>query len=151
MNIDFTKCLVSWQGHGVRFLYPDIWQLIEQPDGTDIVINVECSATSFWTLRILPDCPPPPQVMESCVTAFRDEYDDIEVDKPTAMLAEMPAVARDLTFFCVELLNSVSLRCVRATDFTLLVWWQGTHHEQAECQAVFEQMTESLRADCLMD
>lgn len=151
MTIELKDCLAHYKDHGVVFVYPDIWQLQEQMDDEDVIIQVSASETCFWTLRILPGCPAPPQVVNSCVTAFEEEYDDLEVAETSCSLAEMPAFSRDLDFFCLELTNSVGLRSVRTNDFTLLVWWQGTQHELAEFRPIIEQMTLSVRTEQLMD
>ncbi len=151
MTIDFQNCLVEYAKHGVQFSYPDIWEIDEQLDGTDIVITVSSVGTCFWTLRILHGSPPPPQAVESCVEAFKDEYEDVEVTEPDCAVAEMPAYSRDLEFVCMELTNTAALRSVRTTDFTLLVWWQGTDHELEECRVMLDHMTDSIRAVTLID
>ena len=150
MTIDFQDCLVPWHNYGIQFSYPGIWEIDEEHDGDDVIVTITANETCFWTLRILPGCPPPPQVVESCVEAFREEYDEIDVDAPSVKLAEMPAYARDVEFFCMELMNKASLRSVRTTDFTLLVWWQGTHHELTENQPMLDHISQSLRADSLL-
>lgn len=145
MSIDFENCLVPYSEHGISFSWPDIWELEEQADGDDIMISLTSAGTAFWTLRILPECPPPPQVVDSCVAAFREEYEDIEEERPECRLAEMPAYARDLRFFYMELMNMVGLRSVRTSEFTLLVWWQGTDHELEECCPLLDHLTNSVR------
>ncbi|MEO2016857.1 MAG: hypothetical protein ABGZ53_21075 [Fuerstiella sp.] len=151
MNIDFHDCLAPYNDHGVMFLYPDIWQLDEETDGQDIMITVSTAGICFWTLRIIPTSPAPPQAVETCVTAFQEEYDDAEVENVNSMLAEMPAYSRDVTFFCMELLNTAALRSVRTSDFTLLVWWQATSQELDDLRPMLDEMTESVRATALMD
>ena len=151
MNIDFNDCIVPYSNHGVVFLYPDIWQLEEETEGEDVIITVSTTGTCFWTLRILSASPPPPQVVESCVTAYQEEYEDAEFENVSCQLAEMPAYARDVNFFCMELMNMAALRSVRTSDFTLLVWWQGTSDDLEELRPVLEQMTESVRATALLD
>ena len=151
MNLDLSDCIVPYNKHGVVFLYPDIWQIEEETDGEDVIITVSSTGTCFWTLRIIQTSPAPPQAVESCVTAFQEEYEDAEVEQVNAALAEMPAYSRDVSFFCMELLNTAALRSVRTSDFTLLVWWQATSAELDELRPVLDQMTESVRATALMD
>lgn len=145
MNFDFRDCLTEYHSHGVSFSYPGQWTLEEQQDGNDVLLTVSVGNTCFWLLRILPECPPPPQVVDSCVRGFREEYEDVEVEKTEDKLAEMPAVARDLQFFCLELVNSAALRSVRTSTATLLVWWQGTDHELRDVQEQFRFITSSVR------
>ena len=151
MPIDFQDCLVRYSNHGIQFDYPDIWAIEEQAADGDVLITVSGSETCFWTVRIMASCPPPPQVVESCVTAFEEEYEDAEVEQIEGKLAEMPAVARHVTFFCMDLMNAANLRSVRTSEFTLLVWWQGTHHELAENQPILDHLTHSLRSQQLLD
>ena len=120
-------------------------------DGRDIVVSVSSERTCFWTVRIFVDAPPPPGVVQSCLAAFGEEYDDCEVTSVHSRLVEMPAFGRDVQFSCLDFLNTVALRSVRTTCFTLLVWWQGTDDEVAEYQNLLEQMTQSLRVMDLSD
>jgi hypothetical protein len=153
MNLPIEASLVQFQNHGVRFHYPDIWQLEEagNDDDDDIVITVSGDGTCFWSIHILSNSPPPPQVVESCVAAFTDEYDDAEATATERWLAEMPAYARDVEFSCYELMNTSSMQSVRTSDFTLLVLWQGTDHELEEYRPILDAMTDSVRADSLQD
>lgn len=147
MKIEFQDCLAGYHKHGISFQYPDFWEMSEQTDGTDILVTVAADDTCFWMIRILPGCPPPPQVVESCLEAFREEYEEVDVSESDVTLAEMPAYARDVDFYCMELMNSAKFRCVRTTDFTLLAWWQGTFHELEQRQPILEHMMNSVRAD----
>ena len=145
MNRPVESSLLPYEEHDIRFLRPDIWEFEEVKDGDDIILTVSGENTCFWTLRILPECPAPTDAIESCVAAFRDDYDDIDVNPVETRLAGMPAVAREVEFECLELLNTVGLYSVRTADLTLLVWWQGTDHDLAEYRNLLDQMTQSVR------
>lgn len=151
MTIDFQDVLVPYHNHGLRFEYPDIWEFNEHTIEGDVMLSVAASDTSFWLLRIIADCSPPPQVIQSCLEAFKEEYDDLEVERPDTSLAQMPASALDASFFCMDLMNSVGLRSVRTAEFTLLVWWQSTQLELEENEVVFEHMTRSVQIDSMLD
>lgn len=148
---ELSGCLKRYESHGVLFDYPDFWEMAEQhePDG-DIIVTVSADGTCFWTLRILPSCPAPPDVVRSCVDAFREEYEDVEESPSSQTLAEMPAHTRELNFTCFELINTAVLSSVRTMEFTLLVWWQGTDHELAETRGILDHMTGSLRVISLI-
>lgn len=151
MSFEFQDVLVPYRKNGVYFEYPDIWELTEQVVDNDTVISVSASETCFWLLRIVSDCSPPPQVVEACMSAFREEYDDLEEDTPDTSLAEMPAAAADATFFCMDMMNSIGLRSVRTMDFTLLLWWQSTHLELEENQDALQHMSQSVRLESMLD
>jgi len=149
--MSIESSLQPFQKHGVQFLYPDIWELDETEDADAVIVTISSDGTCFWAIHILGNCPPPPQVVDSCVEAFKEEYDDAEASVVDSRLAEMPAYARDMEFSCYELMNTASLQSVRTADFTLLVLWQGTDHELSEYRHVLEFMTSSVRADSLID
>ena len=151
MTFDFQDCLTAYAKHGLSFPYPDIWEAHEEAEGNDITISLAPCATSFWTLRIMHECPPPPQVVESCVAAFKEEYDEAEVSESKVIISGMPAFCRDLEFACLELMNSVGLASVRTSEFTILVWWQGTDLELEEFRPIFDHMTRSIQIDALID
>ena len=88
---EFQQCFVTYEKHGVVFKYPDVWELIEQQDDDDVLLTVAADDSCFWTLRILPQGPPPPQVVDSCVEAFRDEYEEVDIEQEELLLGEMPA------------------------------------------------------------
>lgn len=139
------ELLATWQGHGVCFQYPDIWELTEDVDGDDVIVTVAADDSCFWILRILAESPRPSDVLTSCLDAFRDEYEDVEIREVATRLADMPAQGRELEFSCYELLNTAELRCVRTLSATLLAWWQATDHELATVRAHFDRMSASVR------
>lgn len=145
MSPDEAVCLVPYEGHGVRFEYPGFWELSEEVDDQDVMITISADNTCFWMLRILSGCPRPDEVVNSCVEAFKEEYDDPEVTETGGVLAEMPAYCREVEFSCLELLNSVFLSSVRSSRMTLLAWWQGTDHELESTRSLFDRITQSVR------
>ena len=145
MSANDVSCLVPYERHGVTFEYPGYWELTEEAEDADILITVSGDTSCFWALRILHGCPRPDEVVNSCVEAFREEYDDMEVTDAGGVLAEMPAVCRELEFSCFELLNSVSLSSVRSSRMTLLAWWQGTDHELTDVRQILDRITQSVR------
>lgn len=147
MTIDFRDVLTEFHGHGLSFAYPDIWQIaVEETEG-DVIITITASETCFWLLRLLRSCPTPPEVVESCLIGFRDEYDEVEETVPDTSVCDLPAAAADVSFVCMDLLNSAALRSVRTLHQTLLVWWQSSESELEEAQPIFDHMTDSLTLD----
>ncbi|MEJ7590568.1 MAG: hypothetical protein WKF77_03410 [Planctomycetaceae bacterium] len=145
MSLNDASCLVPYEGHGITFEYPGYWEISEEVDDTDVLITVLTDNSCFWALRILHGCPRPDEVVNSCIEAFKEEYDEAEVTESGGVLAEMPAFCREVEFSCFELLNSVALSSVRSSKMTLLVWWQGTDHELESTRPILDRMTQSVR------
>ena len=136
--------LETYRGHGVEFQYPEHWELDEQESGGQISITVASPGTSFWSLSLFPGDPRPDDLVESALSAFRDEYDELDV-YPTPAGAPPGAVARDLEFVCLELINSAFVRAFRVGRRTALVLYQGNDRELEQTRDALEAISRSLR------
>jgi hypothetical protein len=133
-----------YNSHGVRFRYPNDWNISEQSDEGRISITVSSPRTSFWTVSVFPDGPEPRDVVEAVLDAFREEYPELDIYAATAKLCDRRAVAKNIEFVCLELLNSAWVRAVRTPHGTILVLYQGTDAEIDETGSTLERMTRSL-------
>jgi len=127
-----------YAAHGVRFRYPDDWDLTEQQTESNVTITVSSQETSFWSLTLFFDRLQPEQVLETALDAFRNEYDDIDVYPAETMLGRVGNLARDVEFVCLELINGAFLRVFRTGRFTAVVLYQGTDHELKETREMLE-------------
>jgi hypothetical protein len=133
-----------YEGHGVRFGYPAYWELTEQEDEEAISITVASPETSFWSISLFQDGPPPQRVLDSAVEAFREEYAEVDVYASAARTGQRPGVARDLDFVCFELINSAFLRAFQTERFTVLVLYQGFDGELEMTRPLLEAISASL-------
>lgn len=140
-----------FEGHGIRFEYPDDWILHEQSSPDEVTLTVQSPDTSFWSLTLLFDRPDPLRVIESALDTFREEYTEIDVYPSNVRLNDQPAEAQELDFVCHDLIGSAFLRAVAAPDFTLLVLYQGPDLELDEMQPLMEKICQSLRWEAESD
>jgi hypothetical protein len=133
-----------FEGHGIRFEYPDDWILHEQSSPEELTLTVHSPDTSFWSLTLLFDRPEPRRVIDSVLDTFREEYSEIDVYPSDARLADQPTEACDLDFVCHDLIGSAFLRAVAGPDFTLLVLYQGADLELDDTQPLLEKVCRSL-------
>jgi hypothetical protein len=134
----------EYANHGVRFRYPAEWEVSEQRDASQVSITVSSPHTSFWTVTLLADRPDPNDIVAAVLDAFEEEYDELDVYPARAVIDRHAAVARDIDFVCLELLNVARVRAFRTPQFTVMVLYQGTDNEIAESGQTLEQMTKSL-------
>lgn len=139
----------SYQGYGVRFRFPESWEVSEERSGGDVSIAVNSPETSFWSVTLCFDKPAPERLMSSAVQAFQEEYENPDVYPVEAEVCHRRALGRDIEFFCFELLNSAYLRAFRAGRFTALILYQGTDHELQETRETMEEISRSL--ECVED
>jgi len=136
-----------YEGHGIRFRYPAYWELTEQEDQESTSITVASPETSFWSISLFCDRPPPQQVVDSAVEAFREEYEEVDIYPAEAGAGDRPGVGRDVDFVCFELINSAFLRAFQTERFTVLVLYQGFDGELAEARPLLEAISASLTVD----
>ena len=133
-----------YQARGVQFQYPADWDLSEQTDGPETTITVSNLETSFWSLTVFADQPSPEAVIESALEAYREEYDELDIYPTEISICNREAIARDLEFVCLELINTAFLRSTVIGNSTVLVLFQATDHELNDTRSIFEQISASL-------
>lgn len=133
-----------FEGHGIRFEYPDNWTLHEQASPEEITLTVHASDTSFWSLTLILDRPDPQRVLDSVLKAFREEYSEIDVYSRDLRINDQPSSSCELDFVCHELIGKAFLSAIESPDFTLLVLSQGSDLELGELQPQLEKITGSL-------
>ncbi len=151
MSKEAEILLAEYSGHGVSFVYPGYWELSEESDGQDVILSVAVDETCFWLLRIIPSCPPAQQVLDSCLQAFREEYEDLESEPAELQISGMDATSARLRFSCVELLNTAFIGSVRVSEASLLCLWQCTDHELEQVESILDQMTQSITILSLLE
>jgi hypothetical protein len=137
----------TYEGHGIRFRYPETWLLSEQEDVRLTSITVDSPETSSWSVSLFSDAPSPEEVVDSAVEAFREEYAEVDVYPAQASMAEHATFARDLDFVCFELISSAYLRAFRAGRITVLVHYQGYDVELETTRPLLEGISASLELD----
>jgi hypothetical protein len=137
----------TYHSHGIRFDYPESWELSEQRDQGEATITVESPETSFWSLSLFFGGTTPEDVIDTAVSAIEEAYEEVDVYPSNARIGEHESIARDVEFVCFELINSAFLRAFQTDEFTALIYYQGTDHELADSRPILEAISASLRCD----
>jgi hypothetical protein len=132
---------------GIRFQYPDEWVITEERGPEELTITVTDGQTAQWSITLMREAPSPKRVLSQAVQAFREEYDDLDVEERNLNIANHDAIAADLDFECFELLNCAFLRAFQTERDTVLVMYQATDHEMSAIEPIFEAINKSLRCD----
>lgn len=139
--------LETYCEHGVRFLYPAGWEIVEESQGPTVAVTLNSPETSFWSLWLMPERPNPEQILDSALTAFEEDYDNVDVYRSEGELCEYPCLKCEVEFVSLELINSASLRAFRTGRFSVLILAQGTDHELEYSRPILEAVTESFECD----
>lgn len=139
--------LQTYSEHGVRFLFPPGWELHEESQGATLAVTVNSPETSFWSLWLMPDRPNPQAMLDSALTAFEDDYDNVDLYRSETEICEYPALKCEVEFVSLELINSATILAFRTGRFSVLILAQGTDHELEYSRPILEAITESFECD----
>ena len=130
---------------GVRFVYPEGWELSQEEHGRDLTFHLQTGGTAFWSLTLLSSKPAAAEAVEAVVQAFQDEYPEVDVyDGPDLML-EGPAAGCEIDFVYLDMVNSAVVRAEATSAFTAVMVYQAEQREFEGLQPEFEAIGSSLR------
>jgi hypothetical protein len=140
------KLTNEYHRHGISFLFPAGWELSEESQEDAQTVTVSDQGP-FWSVTILKRRPRAEHVMSEAIEAFQSVYDEIDEYTDSAVLLGEPALARNLEFVSMELINCVYLRALEVGGRTLFVMAQVTDHERNDYDAIFAAISASLKVD----
>ena len=135
-----------YRKHGIRFRHPGDWTVTEEAGPDELTISIQSHGTSFWTLTLFEDAPDPTDILETAITAYRDEYTDLDESEPPELLP-VPIAGREIDFVCLDAVNWAMLIAFRTNRRTVLVVAQATDYESKLTRPVMELMTKSFSCD----
>jgi len=123
---------------GIRFQYPDNWELDDQSESTDCqTVTVYSPGGAFWTVSRHTRLADTRELAQAAVEAMRGEYAEIEVEEVNENIADHDLVGFDLSFYYVDLINSASVRALRADGSIFTIFFQAEDREMAKIQVIF--------------
>ncbi|MDD3469202.1 MAG: hypothetical protein PHE53_04385 [Thermoguttaceae bacterium] len=135
----------EYRGMGVAFLFPENWQLDQEPSfGNGRGVTVYSPEGGFWSLSIYPRETDPEQLASTAAAAIDQEYGDAEIETITETIAQRELIGRDVDFFYLDLPIRATIRCVRADHAVLVIFTQMEDREFSLHGEVFRAMTASL-------
>jgi hypothetical protein len=131
---------------GLRFDYPDNWQLEAQVDeqgegGGLVLISPE---TAFWQISRRPTDTDLEPLFDEALAALRAEYHEIEAEAVTQQIENRQLVGYDVNFYCLDLTNTYCLRGFKTPDATYLSLFQAEDREFQRVAPVLQAMFTSL-------
>ena len=133
-----------YEGHGLRFMYPENWQLDVQPGESVVTISVQSPSTAFWMITLFEGQAAAGDVAAEALSALRDDYPELDADEARETLAGHPAVGHDISFVSLDLTNTCWTRAFRAPPTTFLVIFQTNDRELPQSELVLRAISKSL-------
>jgi hypothetical protein len=132
---------------GIRFHYPENWQLDREDTESGWTVSVQSPETAFLMVCFRNDMATTEAMAESALTALREEYPDLEADDCVDTIAGQPACGHDIRFFSLDLTNTCFTRSFYSDEGTLLVYWQANDLELEKTGPVLKAICASLKVD----
>lgn len=129
---------------GVKFLYPDNWQIVEE-EGNDWpqTVTVQSPEGAFLSLFIYEGGVNLRDLVREAVEAMKEEYEDIEAEEilqPT----DGSDYGYNLDFYCLDLVITAQIRGALVPGKALVWQCQAENREFDKCELVFRAITTSL-------
>jgi hypothetical protein len=137
----------GFEQDGVRFSYPENWQLDRQDTDGGWTVSVQSPETAFFLLSYDAEMPEPERMADTALEAMRSEYPELESDEAVESLAGQPAVGYDVRFFSFDLTNSCWLRSFYGGGGTVLAMWQANDLELDRVEPVLRAICASIHVE----
>ena len=130
---------------GISFLYPDNWTLDEEQTARGCgAVTIYSPSGAFLSISVHPPRTDPIALAKQAVDAVREEYAEVDVEEAQQTVSGRELVGYDLNFFCMDLITTARVRCLRARRATYAVFCQAEDRDFERLASVFDAVTVSL-------
>jgi hypothetical protein len=132
---------------GIRFVYPDNWQIDESELGEENrSVSVFSPSGAFWTVIVHPAGMNPQDLIDTAVGTMRQEYDSLDAEPIYETFGEQDLLGCEMHFYCLDLTNTAIVRSFATAEATFLLLCQVEDREFDDIGPVFEAITFSMLA-----
>jgi hypothetical protein len=128
---------------GVRFLYPENWEVSSDTSGGwPLAVSVHSPTGAFWSANIdTRDCS---QLADEALQAMRREYDELELEPLEYELEDLRLTGYELHFYCLDLLIVSHVLPIPGDERSMVVLYQAEHRDFLKLKPVFDAILMSL-------
>lgn len=137
----------TFDEEGLRFSYPENWQLSRDENPTGWTVTLQSPATAFLMITLDRDMPEADLMIETALDAMKGEYDSLEFEPVAESISGQPAVGHDMRFFSFDLTNTCGTRSFYSEAGTILLFWQTSDLELEILELVLQAVRASMRVD----
>ncbi len=131
--------------HGLKFQYPQNWQLHESRSDTDALeICLSAPSGAFWSLVAFDRSTDGQMLMDQVIDSLDEQYDSLEKTPANDEIAGVAMSGYDVYFYCLDLLVTTCLRTVQVDQYNLMFMYQAENREFDQQELVFQAITTSL-------
>lgn len=135
----------TFEKHGLRFLYPESWRLAEFSEAEGFhEVSLESPEGSIWSVSVFPAEAQPQQLVESCLQALKQQYNDLEASDFEGEYNGFQATGFDADFYCLDFLVTAQTRTLQHNGKTFSFFCQAESRDFEKNRDVFNAITLSL-------
>ena len=150
-NIQMTEkaqvIMQVFQGHGIRFEFPDGWEIAEEQNEGRIALTGSSEDTAFWMVTLLADRPSADDIIQTALESFHEEYDNCDAFETDDSICMLPTVGLNLEFPCQAFMSHALLRSCETDAFSIFVLAQVADFDADELRPVLDAISSSLMWD----
>ena len=106
-----------YDDRGIRFEYPDDWELEVTDDGPITTAAVQSpSGLAFALVTTDDSCPAPAEIADQALEAMREDYPTLDSAPAMESIGAHHAVGHDIEFLSLDMANSCVIRCFGTPD-----------------------------------
>jgi hypothetical protein len=129
---------------GLRFVYPDNWELETQDSDNAQVVTVASPGGPFWCVSVLPPDAGMAEAAQAMLDGLQSEYDNLDSEAVVDDVLNHELLGYDVNFFCFDLTSTAQIRSFQTPQATYTVLWQAEDRDLEEYEPVFTAITTSL-------
>ena len=134
-----------YDDNGIRFEYPEGWELDVTDDGPRTAVTVQSPDGPAFALVTVDDSRPgPDELVDEALAALRDEYPGLDATPARETIAGHDAVGHDVEFISLDLTNTAAIRSFRTERRTVFVMAQWSDVEGDETEAALRAILRSV-------
>lgn len=132
--------------HGLKFQYPENWELTEEVADDDEAIEIQLLAPggAFWSLTVLSSDASPGSLIQEMLESLESQYEGVETEAASERVGEILLEGFDSYFYCLDLLVSNRIRTLEHDGLPLVIMTQAENREFDRQELVFSAITTSL-------
>jgi hypothetical protein len=129
---------------GLRFVYPDNWELETQDSDNAQVVTVASPDGPFWCVSVLPADAGLAEAAQAMLEGLRAEYDNLDSEAVVDEVLDHELLGYDVNFFCLDLTSTAQIRSFQTSKATYTMLWQAEDRDLEEFEPVFSAIATSL-------
>ena len=132
---------------GIRFRYPENWQLEREDNENGWTVSVQSPGTAFLMVCLREDTPTTDEMADAALEALREDYPELEAEDCIDSVAGQPAIGHTVRFFSLDLTNTCWTRSFYSSHGTVLVLWQVNDLELEQSEPVLRAICASFEVE----